>query len=49
MSVQNEQYKKLVTIMTDPVMADHIYLLPLNTKSIRKIVQKHNIDAVLIH
>ena len=21
------------TIMTDPVMADHIYLLPLNTKS----------------
>ena len=27
------------TIMTDPVMADHIYLLPLNTKSIRKIVQ----------
>ena len=23
------------TIMTDPVMADHIYLLPLNTKSIR--------------
>ena len=35
------------TIMTDPVMADHIYLLPLNTKSIRKIVQKHKIDAVL--
>ena len=33
--------------MTDPVMADHIYLLPLNTKSIRKIVQKHKIDAVL--
>ena len=25
------------TIMTDPVMADHIYLLPLNTSSIVKI------------
>ena len=35
------------TIMTDPVMADHIYLLPLNTKSIRKILKKHKIDAVL--
>ena len=35
------------TIMTDPVMADHIYLLPLNTKSIRKILKKHNVDAVL--
>ena len=35
------------TIMTDPVMADHIYLLPLNTKSIKKILSKHKIDAVL--
>jgi len=36
------------TIMTDPSMADHIYLLPLNTKSIIKILKKHpNIDAVL--
>ena len=34
------------TIMTDPVMADHIYLLPLNTKSIKKILKKHKIDAV---
>ena len=25
------------TIMTDPVMADHIYLLPLTTSSIVKI------------
>ena len=33
--------------MTDPVMADHIYLLPLNTKSIKKILSKHKIDAVL--
>jgi carbamoyl-phosphate synthase large subunit len=33
--------------MTDPVMADHIYLLPLNTKSIRKILKKHKVDAVL--
>ena len=35
------------TIMTDPVMADHIYLLPLNTKSIRQILKNHKIDAVL--
>ena len=35
------------TIMTDPVMADHIYLLPLTTKSIKKILTKHKIDAVL--
>ena len=35
------------TIMTDPSMADHIYLLPLTTKSIIEILKKHNIDAVL--
>jgi len=36
------------TIMTDPSMADHIYLLPLTTKSIIHILKKHpNIDAVL--
>ena len=35
------------TIMTDPVMADHIYLLPLTTNSIKKILSKHKIDAVL--
>ncbi|HLT51775.1 MAG TPA: carbamoyl-phosphate synthase large subunit, partial [Arenibacter sp.] len=36
------------TIMTDPTMADHIYLKPLTTKSIREILEKHpNIDAVL--
>ena len=35
------------TIMTDPVMADHIYLNPLTTNSIREILSKHNIDAVL--
>ncbi|MBT8292828.1 MAG: carbamoyl-phosphate synthase large subunit [Eudoraea sp.] len=36
------------TIMTDPTMADHIYLLPLTTKSIIQILKKHpNIDAVL--
>ena len=26
------------TIMTDPVMADHVYLLPLNTSSIIQIL-----------
>ncbi|RLD28295.1 MAG: carbamoyl-phosphate synthase large subunit [Bacteroidetes bacterium] len=36
------------TIMTDPSMADHVYLLPLTTKSIVKILEEHpNIDAVL--
>ncbi len=35
------------TIMTDKVTADHIYLLPLTKKSIREILEKHHIDAVL--
>jgi carbamoyl-phosphate synthase large subunit len=36
------------TIMTDPAMADHVYLWPLNTKSLVKILKKHpEIDAVL--
>ncbi len=36
------------TIMTDPSMADHIYLLPLTTKSIVKVLKEHpQIDAVL--
>ena len=36
------------TIMTDPSMADHVYLKPLTTKSIIEILEAHpNIDAVL--
>ncbi|GHA41602.1 carbamoyl-phosphate synthase (glutamine-hydrolyzing) [Salinimicrobium marinum] len=36
------------TIMTDPSMADHVYLKPLTTRSIVEILKKHpNIDAVL--
>ncbi len=36
------------TIMTDPSMADHVYLLPLTTKSLIKILKEHpQIDAVL--
>jgi len=35
------------TIMTDPVMADHVYLKPLTTNSIKEILTKHDIDAVL--
>lgn len=35
------------TIMTDPSMADHIYLLPLTTKSIVEVLEKHKVDAVL--
>ena len=35
------------TIMTDPTMADHVYLKPLTTKSIVEILNKHDVDAVL--
>ena len=36
------------TIMTDPSMADHVYLLPLTSSSIVKILKDHpQIDAVL--
>lgn len=35
------------TIMTDKVVADNIYLLPLETESILEILSKHKIDAVL--
>mgnify|MGYP006267618343 CR=1 FL=1 len=35
------------TIMTDPVTADNVYLLPLEKASIVEILEKHDIDAVL--
>lgn len=35
------------TIMTDPMMADRVYLLPLNTESIEQILMENEIDAVL--
>jgi carbamoyl-phosphate synthase large subunit len=35
------------TIMTDKVTADHVYLLPLEVKSIVKILEERHIDAVL--
>lgn len=35
------------TIMTDPVTADHIYLLPLTVDSLRQILTERKIDAVL--
>lgn len=36
------------TIMTDPTMADHVYLKPLTTKSLIEILKAHpQIDAVL--
>ena len=36
------------TIMTDPSMADHVYLKPLTTKSIIEVLKAHDdIDAVL--
>ena len=36
------------TIMTDPTMADHVYLKPLTTKSLIDILKEHDdIDAVL--
>ena len=35
------------TIMTDPMMADRVYLLPLEVESIEQILQENDIDAVL--
>lgn len=35
------------TIMTDKVVADNVYLLPLEPASIETILKQHNIDAVL--
>lgn len=35
------------TIMTDPMMADRVYLLPLTVESIEQILEENNIDAVL--
>ncbi|WP_313368343.1 carbamoyl-phosphate synthase large subunit [Sphingobacterium mizutaii] len=35
------------TIMTDSVVADHVYLLPLTCESIEQILQERQIDAVL--
>lgn len=35
------------TIMTDKVVADNVYLKPLEPASIREILEKHKIDAVL--
>ena len=35
------------TIMTDPMMADRVYLLPLTVESIEKILEENQIDAVL--
>lgn len=35
------------TIMTDPMMADKVYLLPLTVESIEQILQENDIDAVL--
>jgi carbamoyl-phosphate synthase large subunit len=35
------------TIMTDPSMADHVYLLPLNVESLEKILKEQNITHIL--
>ncbi|MDQ6762565.1 MAG: carbamoyl-phosphate synthase large subunit [Bacteroidota bacterium] len=35
------------TIMTDPMMADKVYLLPLTVESIEQILEENSIDAVL--
>ncbi len=35
------------TIMTDPMMADRVYLLPLTPESIETILKENEIDAVL--
>ena len=35
------------TIMTDPMMADRVYLLPLTAESLEQIMEENDIDAVL--
>ncbi|MGV3658187.1 MAG: carbamoyl-phosphate synthase large subunit, partial [Chitinophagaceae bacterium] len=35
------------TIMTDPMMADRVYLLPLTIESLEQILEENEIDAVL--
>ncbi len=35
------------TIMTDPIMADRVYLLPLTVESLEQILEENDIDAVL--
>src|SRR6478672_1252380 len=35
------------TIMTDPLVADKVYLLPLTVESIEQILEENDIDAVL--
>ncbi len=35
------------TIMTDPIMADRVYLLPLTIESLEEILEENDIDAVL--
>jgi carbamoyl-phosphate synthase large subunit len=35
------------TIMTDPMMADRVYLLPLTVESIEQILDENQVDAVL--
>src|SRR3954465_13001507 len=35
------------TIMTDPIVADKVYLLPLVAESIEQILEENQIDAVL--
>ena len=53
MSLREEGIKTILinsnpaTIMTDPMMADKVYLLPLEPSSIEKILMENKIDAVL--
>jgi carbamoyl-phosphate synthase large subunit len=52
-SLQEEGVKVILinsnpaTIMTDPMMADRVYLLPLTVESIEQILEENQIDAVL--
>src|ERR1051325_3306606 len=35
------------TIMTDPIVADKVYLLPLTVESIEQILEENEVDSVL--
>src|ERR1051326_87571 len=52
-SIREERIKVILinsnpaTIMTDPMMADKVYLLPLTVESSEQILEENQIDAVL--
>lgn len=38
----------IATVQTDPGMADHVYLVPLNEKSVEEVIAKERPDGILL-